>query len=193
MDKREVVSLSCEARLLSLVHAVEEFRTSRARNSRGAVREVARVLIHDENESNRIDAVDALQLAGIQADLLALVSCTYDHAWAVRASAYGALVAVGRKRALSHLRRGTFDPNPIVRRYAYVGIFDVLGEESRAELQRHRRSERDPLALIGIDMGLAHLGEESSIAALKENARSTNPHFSSPAKTTLEELYGIDF
>ncbi|MEZ0324895.1 MAG: HEAT repeat domain-containing protein [Fimbriimonas sp.] len=110
-------SLSAEARSHLLRGLVQAFVRVPGRKARTAVREVARILIHDENESNRIDAVEVLQLAGTRADLLALVACTYDHAWAVRASAYGALVVVGRKRALSHLRRGTFDPDPIVRRY----------------------------------------------------------------------------
>jgi len=106
----------------------------------------------------------------------------------VRASAYSALAQIGGKRSAATIRAGLKDRDPIVRRYAAVALFDLLGCDAAPTIDEALVSERDDLALSGFYHVLAFCGNREAEEGLKKLSKDEFPSVSSPARSSLVEL-----
>ncbi len=178
-------SLCRERSLEQLVDAAERSRSKRAR---ATARIIARALVTDANESVRLKATEALGEVGNRRDFHALQICSQDSRWEIRASAYSSMASAAGRVALTQIRTGLSDPNPIVRRYAAVALFDVSGCAAQNELKELSDRESNKAARVGILYGLSRCGDTVAAGELKALCSETDPHVSSAAAELLREL-----
>jgi HEAT repeat protein len=166
----------------------EAYKGEPTRKNRFRMRLAARALLSDSWVCNRDDAVVALGSVGTRDDYHAVVERLEDKEWIVRASAYSTLASIGGRRAAPRFRKGFDDPHPVVRRYAAVALWDLLGKAACDELLEALSHEADDLARIGFLVGLAHCGNAGAIDELRRFAANPDPWLHSTPRGILEEL-----
>jgi HEAT repeat protein len=150
-----------------------------------AIRQLLRKMSADRNEIVRMKVTEGLGLVGNSRDIALLSRLTLDRAWTVRSSAYSSLGQLGNQRALHLIMHGFRDSHPIVRRYAAVAAFDLIGCNAaqllKAESGRYKATE----ARIGYLHVLAACGDLGSKLELESIAQDSNMRIASAATDAL--------
>lgn len=176
-DREELIRTLCQA-----------YFSTNSRSDRNVARMILRASLADPAWSVRNLAVEYFEEVGTQTDIFALKSCRDDPQWVVRASVYSTLGAICGARHAHLIIHGFSDPEPVVRRYAYVGLSTLLGESAVPILLCHVEYEMDDLAKVGLFAALCECGEMQFVDELENFANSDWPRISSPAIEQLNEL-----
>jgi HEAT repeat protein len=154
------------------------------------IRTMMRRLAHDPGEMVRNTATEALAEIGTSEDLDLLISLTKDKKWIVRASAYSSLAALDLQESVPVVQAGIHDRHMLVRRYAAVALYDLIGCEALPGLISNRKLFRPLSARVALAYILAACGDERALEDLRILAANEDPHVGSPAKESLKEIEG---
>lgn len=166
----------------------QNYFATNARADRNVARFILRASLLDPDVSVRNLAAEYMEEVGTQDDLFALKQCRFDPESIVRMSTYSALGAICGTRHAHLIIHGFTDTDPIVRRYAYVGLSTLLGSKSTPILMEWLARESDDLARVGLISALCSAGEIQFVDELERFAMSDWPRISSPARAGIEEL-----
>ncbi len=158
--------------------------------SRSEIRGLLRIALSDPDFSVRLLATERIGEHGSPSDAFALRDRLRDEEWVIRATAVSSIGLLLKRRAKGTILKAMRDPDPVVRRYAAVALFDTLGAEAVPIVERALAEETDDLARVGMDGVLANAGFEDAKARLVAFSQSKSPKLSSPAINTLREIEG---
>ena len=189
-SKLVLLSLSphSEDRERAIHDAIALYRSAKSPLGRTSLRAILRVGLTDRDFSVRLIATDEIGTYGRASDALGLKDRLRDPEWPIRAGAASALASLLKRRARPMLLSALEDPDPIVRRYAAVALFDALGDEAISIVRAFYDRETDDLARVGMDSVLASAGHEDARQRLVRFSRSPYPSISSPAIKALQGL-----
>ena len=176
-DREELIRKTCE-----------KYFATNSRADRKVARFVLRASLLDPSVSVRNLAAEYMEEVATQADIFALKQCRFDPETIVRMSTYSALGAICGPRHSHLIIHGFSDTDPIVRRYAYVGLRTLLGQKATPILLGCLQTEQDDLARVGLISALCDAGETQFMDDLERYAMSDWPWISSPANDRIEEL-----
>ncbi len=117
------------------------------------------------------------------------LTAALDDEWeVVRASAVSGLARVVGRRAERDILRATEDRSWLVRRYAWVALYDAMDAASEDRLCEAAKVEKDEEVSVGIWSSLLNLGHPEARALIETYAASENPRLNQVAKASLVEL-----
>lgn len=161
------------------------YADERYRNER---RIAMRIGCTDPDFSIRLAATEELGFIGKDVDAQCIRDRLEDDDGIIRATAASALGTLIETRAKRDLIEATKDPFPLVRRYAWVALWDVFGQAVSDDLRAAYAKEKSDIVLVSLDGIFASLGDEDSLAKIQAYAHHPDPHISSPAREALVKI-----
>ncbi|HEY3782467.1 MAG TPA: HEAT repeat domain-containing protein [Fimbriimonadaceae bacterium] len=158
-----------------------------ARQGMVELRRIVRKLTSDRNEMVRMKATEALGVLGNSRDLQLLSRLALDKAWTVRSSAYASLAVLGHRRAILVITKGFHDSHPVVRKYAAVAAYDLIGCDAVPLVKAVESRYRSLEARVGFLLVLSACGDLPSRVELELMAKGPDKRLASSAASALED------
>lgn len=150
---------------------------------------IARVLMFDQNNFCRSDAIELLEDVGNRSDLWRVKKACSDEDPLVRMTAYNLVAMFGGKAQFGFLiKKADSEHDGVARAWAYEAAYAADSERALPWLYNKWSIERDEVAELGILDCLALLGDESAINRLDVLMASDNEWVRNGARMTLEQM-----
>ncbi len=137
-----------------------------SRDERKQLRFLLRGLVNHWDTGERNDAAELLGEIGTWQDHIALKNACSDAEMTVRCAARSSLAYIGKKRVFSFLKALVEDPDPVVRRWTYVAIYDTGHKDAVAWLKNRLGHECNDVARVGLLSALRRSGDEGVVEEL---------------------------